>query len=473
MTIGRKITLACTVLVTFSAMLGTVATLSIHQIRDKLSVVVDDSLPGVYTIGRLDSLQLDLRGATLHHVATPDPKVKAVKDEQAQTLKNLAPGLLKEYQQTIRAPRDQEMFQRIPGFLDAYIRACEKVRALSRENKAAEAMAVYDTEGDSTRKQLRTALKEQIEYKRTAAAGHSKSAQDAASQGLFLTVLILSLALVSGGYLAFSIVRGINAALRQSIEQLASGAEQLSKAAAQVSASSQALAQGASEQAAAIEETSASTQEITASSQRNRKNLDSAAATMEQTERNTNEANLTLDRMVASMNEITSSSENISKINRVIDEIAFQTNILALNAAVEAARAGEAGMGFAVVADEVRTLAQRSAEAAKNTAGLIEQSIGKSAEGKLNLDRVATAIRGLTGNTRAVKALMDDVNSGSHQQAQAIHQISKSISDMEGVTQRTAAAAEQSASTSEELHAEAESLQNAVEQLSVLVGAAS
>src|SRR5205814_5925044 len=118
---------------------------------------------------------------------------------------------------------------------------------------------------------------------------------------------------------------------------------------------------------------------------------------------------------VDSMDGITASSDKIFKINRVIDEIAFQTNILALNAAVEAARAGEAGMGFAVVADEVRNLAQRSAQAAKDTAALIEESISKSHEGKNNLNQVATGVRSITESADKVKVLVEEVKLGSEQ----------------------------------------------------------
>jgi methyl-accepting chemotaxis protein len=472
MTIGRKIAAACGVLVLFSALIGAVAVWSIRQIREQLSSVVEDSLPGVQVIGRLDSLQLDLRGATLHHVATPDPKVKAKEDAQSEALKKQGPGLLKEYEETIHKTRDRELFQGIPELLESYERACEKVRALSREGKSTEAMAVYDTEGTETRNQLKTALNEQIEYKKASANENAKSAESAASLGLLFTGCVLSLSVLCGGILGFYIVRGINNALRLTIQQLGQGAAELKNAAAQVSSASQTLAQGSSEQAASIEETSAATAEITAMSERGMQNLASAAAMMQETDRNATEANLTLDRMVTSMSEITASSQNISKINRVIDGIAFQTNILALNAAVEAARAGESGMGFAVVADEVRTLAQRSAEAARNTAGLIEQSIGKSAEGRQNLDRVATAIQGLTGNTRKVRSLVDEVNTGAKEQTAGIQQISRAVMQIETVTQTTAAAAEESASASEQLHAQAESLNTIVQELEALVGAA-
>jgi methyl-accepting chemotaxis protein len=180
-------------------------------------------------------------------------------------------------------------------------------------------------------------------------------------------------------------------------------------------------------------------------------------------------ANQKLEQMVASMTEINTSSEKVSKIIKVIDEIAFQTNILALNAAVEAARAGEAGMGFAVVADEVRNLAQRCAQAAKDTAALIEESLGKSREGMSNLDHVAEAIRSITESSAKVKVLVDEVNLGSQEQERGIEQIAKAIVQMEQVTQKNAANAEESASASEELSGQAETMKAVVGQLQALV----
>jgi methyl-accepting chemotaxis protein/methyl-accepting chemotaxis protein-1 (serine sensor receptor) len=185
------------------------------------------------------------------------------------------------------------------------------------------------------------------------------------------------------------------------------------------------------------------------------------------------EANKTLADMMTSMQEIGASSGKISKIIRVIDEIAFQTNILALNAAVEAARAGEAGMGFAVVADEVRNLAQRSAQAAKDTAALIEESILKSADGSTKLGEVAASIQAITEGAGKVKTLVDEVEASSKEQAQGIEQISKAVSQMDEVTQRTAASAEESASASEELNAQSQALVTVVEQLQAMIGGGS
>ena len=174
--------------------------------------------------------------------------------------------------------------------------------------------------------------------------------------------------------------------------------------------------------------------------------------------------------MLGSMNSINESSAKISKIIKVIDEIAFQTNILALNAAVEAARAGNAGMGFAVVADEVRNLAQRSAQAAKDTAELIEDSIQRSTEGSSKLNEVADAIRKITGNAESVRTLVTEVSLGSQEQARGIDQIAKAITQMEQVTQQVAANAEESAASSEELSSQAESLDRVVARLTSMVG---
>jgi methyl-accepting chemotaxis protein len=188
-----------------------------------------------------------------------------------------------------------------------------------------------------------------------------------------------------------------------------------------------------------------------------------------ETDRQLKMANETLANMVGSMQEINSSSKKISKIIRVIDEIAFQTNILALNAAVEAARAGEAGMGFAVVADEVRNLAQRCAQAARDTAGLIEESIQTVDGGSAKLSQVVTAIEGIAQQANGVKELMTSVNASSQEQSRNIEQISAAVGQMQKVTQNTAASAEEGAAASEQMSGHAESMRASVRQLQLLV----
>ncbi len=220
--------------------------------------------------------------------------------------------------------------------------------------------------------------------------------------------------------------------------------------------SAQSLSRGASEQAASLEETSASMEEMASMTRRNAENSESAAKLMGDADRMVERSNEALAEMVGSMKSISDASTRVAKIIKTIDEIAFQTNILALNAAVEAARAGEAGMGFAVVADEVRNLAQRSAQAAKDTAGLIEESVAKSSEGTAKVAVVAEAIGSITGAVAKARGLVDEVSVASRQQAQGIDQVTQAIAQMEKVTQGTAATAEESAAASEELSAQAD-----------------
>jgi methyl-accepting chemotaxis protein len=294
------------------------------------------------------------------------------------------------------------------------------------------------------------------------------SAQQTSAARWLAWVLLLVAAGVSAAVMLT--VSKIGKQLRGVAADLAEGAGQITSASTQVASSSQGLAQGASEQAASLEETSASSEEITSMTRKNAENSQSAAAMMAEVDHRVAEGNRTLEQMVVSMRDITSSSDKISKIIKVIDEIAFQTNILALNAAVEAARAGEAGMGFAVVADEVRNLAQRSAQAAKDTAGLIEESISKSNEGSGRLQQVTDVIQAITESAAKVKTLVDEVNLGSQEQARGIEQISKAIAQMDQVTQSTAANAEESASASEEMSAQAEALNKIVLDLRSMVG---
>lgn len=244
----------------------------------------------------------------------------------------------------------------------------------------------------------------------------------------------------------------------------------MARAATQMGAISQSLAQGASEQAVSLEQTSASAEQVNHMVQRNAKSSREAAEHTNDANRLLTEANQKLAQMLDSMRDISSSSERISKIIRVIDEIAFQTNILSLNAAVEAARAGEAGMGFAVVADEVRNLAQRCSQAAKDTSGLIEESIQHSKTGKVRLDEVAAAMHQVTDSAVQVQRLSNEVNAGSEEQARGIEQISKAILQIQQVTQQTAASAEEGASAGAQMSAEAEHLQSAVNRMRAMLG---
>jgi methyl-accepting chemotaxis protein/methyl-accepting chemotaxis protein-1 (serine sensor receptor) len=203
--------------------------------------------------------------------------------------------------------------------------------------------------------------------------------------------------------------------------------------------------------------------------QRNTENSHSTADLVTRSQDGFARTNQSLTEMVDAMDGINASSQKISKIIKVIDEIAFQTNILALNAAVEAARAGEAGMGFAVVADEVRNLAQRCAQAAKDTADLIEESIQRANGGKIKVDEVAVAIRAITEESSKVKVLVDEINLGSIEQSRGIEQITRSITQMENVTHSNAANAEESAAAAEELNAQAESMREIVRSLKNMV----
>jgi methyl-accepting chemotaxis protein len=346
----------------------------------------------------------------------------------------------------------------------------QKVESLCDAGKAAEAGVYYRDVASPVGAVMENAAGDMMTEQMKLMTAAGESGLRTASLAKWVSAAMTAAGLVVAA-IVIVVIRGAMRSLQRVMDTLAESSRQIDSASSQVSQSSQALAEGASQQAASLEETSAASEELTSMTRKNAENSQTAAEVMSDVDTKVTQGNEALEQMVASMKEITSSSGKISKIIRVIDEIAFQTNILALNAAVEAARAGEAGMGFAVVADEVRNLAQRSAQAAKDTASLIEDSIGKSNHGSTRLEQVAEVIRSITTSTAQVKTLVDEVSLASQEQAKGITGISQSIVQMERVTQSNASSAEQSASASEELAAQAKSLDKIVLDLSSMVGA--
>jgi methyl-accepting chemotaxis protein len=288
------------------------------------------------------------------------------------------------------------------------------------------------------------------------------------AQTVILVVVVLALA--GAGVFSTYMVKRVNRSLTKAASELSQSAEQITNAASQVSRASQALAQGANQQVTSLAETSTSSELINTTSEQNASNTESAARLMTETAQAVEEAGMKMESMVKSVHAIGSSSEKISRIIKVIDDIAFQTNILALNAAVEAARAGEAGMGFAVVADEVRSLAQRCAQAARDTTDLIEESITRSREGSGSVQAMVGSLETITGKTVRAKDLVETVSQASRQQAQGTREITRSISQIEQVTQQAAANAEENAAAGEQLSAQAESLRDVIADLEQLVG---
>jgi len=253
------------------------------------------------------------------------------------------------------------------------------------------------------------------------------------------------------------------------ITGMTQGAQQVQGASAQVAQSSQQLAEGASEQASSLEETSAALEELSAMTQQNADNAEQANRMSRQAGGAAKTGLETVHRMAEAMDRIKSSSDETAKILRTIDEIAFQTNLLALNAAVEAARAGDAGRGFAVVAEEVRALAQRSAQAARDTAKLIDEAQRNAQDGVTVGEAVGETLTNIATAAEKLGSLVEEVAAATRQQSQGIQQITTSIAQMDKVTQSAAASSEETASASQELSAQAKELDSMVGELVLMV----
>ena len=290
------------------------------------------------------------------------------------------------------------------------------------------------------------------------------------SRAMGSTWAVALLGVLVGITLATLITLGINRVLKKLADALGSGAEQVSAASGQVSSASQSLAQGASEQASSLEESSSALEEMASMTRQNADNAGKADSLMGETKKVVGEGAKAVEQVSGAIGQIKQSAGETAKIIKTIDEIAFQTNLLALNAAVEAARAGEAGKGFAVVAEEVRNLARRAADAAKNTAELIETSQKHADLSVTVVENLTKSFTGIQESSGKVAVLVSEIAAASKEQAQGIEQVNTGVAEMDKVVQQNAANAEESASASEELSSQAQELQAMVAELLAMVG---
>lgn len=470
-TMGKRLTLIVGTILAITLVLSAAALYSISQMRRGYDEVVDRTARKIILAGQLNGISTRLGTSTIGYMmytmTQALDKAESAKKDFSSDMAALE-KVLGEFR-TLIDNDDQRLAAETETGLNNWKAAFGELTTAVSSNKLDEAIKISGERTGPLNDYL--AERTQAILNRQQKTLNEQRQQMASLQTMmtWVTMMLLVVSIVVGAF-SLAMVLRVSANLRKIASDLFRNADLVASGSRQVSKASQSLAQSSSEQAASLEETSASTEEINSMTQKNAENARLTADQTGSADVALKEAGQRLDSMIASMRDINTSSEKISKIIKVIDEIAFQTNILALNAAVEAARAGEAGMGFAVVADEVRNLAQRCAQAAKDTAELIEESITRSNEGKVKLDQVVESIGRVVKTAAEIKVLANEVHVSSQEQARGIEQIAKSVGQMQQVTQSTAASAEESASAGEQMSVQAHQLHDAVRMLRDVVG---
>ena len=417
-----------------------------------------------------NKLRSDQRATILYSLQKDSEHASATQQDYAKCTQEMAANIAK-IKPLLSTDQGRADIATLESSMEVYNSFFQQIVQLTTEGKADEAFQVYRDKASPVGTAMEEAAGDvmQLNARILSNTGVEGAAKVRMARWM---ALLLSIAALGAMLMTGFVVRGVARKLQRITKELAESGQQLDAASGQIAASSLGLSSGSSEQAASLQEISASMEEMTAMTKRNAENSTQATAMMAETASQVSRSNTALQEMVSSMDAIKTSSEKVAKINKTIDEIAFQTNILALNAAVEAARAGEAGMGFAVVADEVRNLAQRSAVAAKDTAALIDEAIANSSQGAERLDQVALSIHAITESASKVKMLVDEVSEASKQQMQGINQVSSAVIQVSKVTQTAAATAEETAGGAKELSTRSEKVLRLVNQLQTMVDGA-
>jgi len=469
-TIKKRIISGFAAILVLVAVLAIASAVVLRSVKTEADFMSTKVTPELILMGKVKATTSDIEIEVLRYLIAKTPESRKKVEDGILALRSEVLTNLDEYKKLISDPKQKELYNQLEQAQGTYVAARAQMFDLGNAGKEDEALTYAVANVRPAYQAYQDIVEKLVDFSFNQARSSSETSQTAAKRANLLTMSLSLAVIVLGVVFAATIVVGLSRVLTRVASSLRDGSNQVASAAGQVSAASQTLAEGASEQAASLEETCSSLEEMASMTKRNSENSEKANDLAKRARTAADKGAEDMVSMSAAMEAIKTSSDDIAKIIRTIDEIAFQTNILALNAAVEAARAGEAGMGFAVVADEVRNLAQRSAQAAKETASKIESAIGKTAQGVDISGKVGEALREIVAKVRQVDELVAEVTSASREQTQGITQINTAVAQMDKVTQSNAASAEESASAAEELNAQAETMKTSVAELLQLVG---
>lgn len=497
-----KLILCFIVLAVFTGLVGYIGISNMGTINARGNAMYTNNFIPAQELAIMQKSLLSIRSTYLLMLYEKDMTKFQERVDEINSYVEINNSALDEYELKIASSEERAIFDSVNNYLQEYRTIRNEHIQMIKEQKFAEAESKI-TEFTKAREALDNELVTLIEYNQNVAKENSElNTRDFKNQSTIMVSIIIIgivLAISLGLFIANIISKPVNQllnaanriadgdldvtlnndtkdeigslalAFRKMIDNLNEvmaniniAADQVASGSKQVSDSSMALSQGATEQASSVEQLTASLEEIAAQTQQNADSANQANELAEIAKGNAVQGNSQMKDMLRAMDEINDSSNNISKIIKVIDEIAFQTNILALNAAVEAARAGQHGKGFAVVAEEVRNLAARSAKAAKETTEMIEGSIKKVEGGTKFANQTADALNKIVEDVTRVANLVGDIAVASNEQASGITQVNQGIMQVSQVVQTNSATSQESAAASEELSSQAELLKDQV-----------
>lgn len=486
-----------------AGVVGVIGVVNIKTIEaDDTALYKQDTIP----LSAVANLSTDFNSirARLRDIILDKGQDRTKYTDEIKTYSDNFPKEMAIYENTIEDKEERDLFTIINDSYNSYMTLADKLindAIAGQEDKAL--LLLRGTEMVALNSAIKTSIEKLTEINTSAAKTKSEGNTTAANSAIFMMIIVLGIcvliAIFLGLLISNSVSKPINKIvtvsnsiaegdldvsvdintkdetgmlanafkkmaenLNEVMSNINSASEQVASGSRQVSASSMALSQGATEQASSVEELTASVEEISSQTKLNAENAGQANKLAEAAKDNAVQGNNRMQEMLKAMGEINDASGNISKIIKVIDEIAFQTNILALNAAVEAARAGQHGKGFAVVAEEVRNLAARSANAAKETTDMIEGTIKKVEGGTRIANETATALDKIVEGVAKAATLVSDIAIASNEQAVGIAQVTQGLAQVSQVIQTNSATSEESAAASEELSSQAELLKEQV-----------